>query len=188
MSKTHKDWKYSDCIKVQLWAVKKKSEKWPFFSSKILKNCNHIIIAALTFNKDIVGMIFWNQSIWLYAVTLLLPVLFIELWSAAGAPLAHLCLHTQQTLVQLVSLQQAGQLVLGKVSWPLRVSEEESVLKRRLARVWVWMSANSTSGGLWYMVRRLLENSFMSLSISCFISGGRLANSSELMSIEFGSW
>lgn len=37
------------------------------------------------------------------------------------------------------------------------------------------------------MVRRLLENSFMSLSISCFISGGRLANSSELMSTELGS-
>lgn len=36
------------------------------------------------------------------------------------------------------------------------------------------------------MVLRLLENSFMSLSISCFISGGRLANSSELMSTEFG--
>lgn len=49
------------------------------------------------------------------------------------------------------------------------------------------MRANSTSGGLWYMVRRLLENSFMSLSISCFISGGRLANSSELMSTELGS-
>lgn len=37
------------------------------------------------------------------------------------------------------------------------------------------------------MVRRLLENSFMSLRISCFISGGRLANSSELMSTELGS-
>lgn len=47
--------------------------------------------------------------------------------------------------------------------------------------------ANFTSGGLWYMVRRLLENSFMSLRISCFISGGRQANSSELMSTEFGS-
>lgn len=44
-----------------------------------------------------------------------------------------------------------------------------------------------TSGGLWNMVRRLLENSFMSLRISCFISGGRLAKSSELMSIELGS-
>lgn len=36
------------------------------------------------------------------------------------------------------------------------------------------------------MVRRLLENSFISFSISCFISGGRLVNSSELMSTEFG--
>lgn len=96
----------------------------------------HIIIATFTFNKDIVGTVLWNQSVWLYGVTLLVSVLLVDLWSADGAPLAHLFLHTLQTLVQLVPLQQAGQLVLGKVSWTLRGSEEESVLKRR-----IWASA-----------------------------------------------
>lgn len=60
-------------------------------------------------------------------MTLLLPILFVELWSVAGALLAHLFLQTHQTLVQLVPLQKAGQLVLGKVSGLLRRSEEKSL-------------------------------------------------------------
>lgn len=100
--------------------------------------------------------------------------------------LAHLLLHTLQTLVQLVPLQQTSQLVLGEVSRLLREkkSVNGSALKSELVQL--PMEAEGTSGGLWYMVRRLLENSFISFSISCFISGGRVVNSSELMSTEFG--
>lgn len=87
-------------------------------------------------------MVFWNQSVRLHAVTLLLSVLFVELWRTAGVPLAHLFLHPLQALVQVVPLQQTSQLVLGKVPWMLRGSVEESVLvKRNRASTWVGMRA-----------------------------------------------
>lgn len=149
-------------------------------------------------------MVFWNQPLCLH--TLLSSVLLADIWSTACAPVVHLLLHTLQTLVQPVPLQQASQLVLWKVSGPLRewrsvrrhwsMSEELSRTnyfhfktfknKKSLSNN-CSLRVRCTSGGLWNMVRRLLENSFMSLRISCFISGGRLAKSSELMSIELGS-
>lgn len=123
------------------------------FSVKHWKIYKHLIIATLTFNKDIVGMVFWNQSIWLYVVTLLLPVLFIKLGSSPGAPLAHLFLHGQQTLIQLVSLQQAGQLELRKVSRMLKGSKQESVLKGRSMGDGV-----SAKEGKWYLWRFLVQS------------------------------
>lgn len=57
-------------------------------------------------------------------VTRLVLALLVELWSAAGAVLVHLFLHTMQTLVKMVPLQQTGQLILGKLSRVLRESEE----------------------------------------------------------------
>lgn len=49
-------------------------------------------------------------------MTLLLAVLFVNLRSTASTPLAHLLLHLPQALIQQVSLQQPGQLVLRKIS------------------------------------------------------------------------
>lgn len=134
-------------------------------------------------------MVLWNKSVWLYAVTLLLAVLFINLRSTASTPLAHLLLHLPQALIQQVSLQQTGQLVLRKISRILKKELFKGLVLEEMegeAIIWEWTRINCTCGGFWYIVRRLLENSFMSLSISCFISGGRLANSSELMSTELG--
>lgn len=73
---------------------------------------------CLTFDKDIVRMVFWNQPLCLHAM--LSSVLLADIWSTARAPVVHLLLHTLQTLVQPVPLQQASQLVLWKVSGPLR--------------------------------------------------------------------
>lgn len=49
-------------------------------------------------------------------MTLLLAVLFVNLRSTASTPLAHLLLHLPQALIQQVSLQQTGQLVLRKIA------------------------------------------------------------------------
>lgn len=90
-------------------------------SSCLLHTIINNTIAGLTFDQDVVGMVLWNQSVWLHTVILLLPLLFIDPWSTASTLLAHLFLHTLQTLVQFIPLQQARQLVLGEVSWMLKV-------------------------------------------------------------------
>lgn len=96
------------------------------------------------------GVVLWDQSLWLHTLTLLLSVLLVDLRSGASAPLTHLFLHTLKTLVQLVPLQQARQLVLGKVSWSLT----GSVRRNQRWRVWRWVivRGNESKKYLWRFV------------------------------------
>lgn len=132
----------------------------------------HVFIK--TFNEDVMRRILRCETPHLHVLLFALSVLLLD---PSRAAMTDFLFYSFQTLVEIVSMQEASQLILRELTRALQTRETR--VKNNI-RIYSYVClSNRTSGGLWYSVRRLLLNSFISFKISCLTSGGMSENSSE---------